>query len=131
MLIDTNIFLEILLEQKNTDKCKAFLREVFEGKTSAFISSFSIDTIALILTRSKVEPEKIKFFLSSLLSYKGLKIYYVRVNDRINCIDLMKNYNLDYEDALILQCCISTKSNRLVSFDKHFDKVKEIKRISL
>ena len=51
------------------------------------------------------------------------------MNDRTKALDLMIKYKLDYEDSLILQCAFSTKSKEIVSFDKHFDKVQEIKRI--
>ena len=51
------------------------------------------------------------------------------MQDRIEALKLMKKHSLDYEDALTLQAAISTNSEEIVSFDKHFDSVKEIKRI--
>lgn len=51
------------------------------------------------------------------------------MKDRFNALFLISKYNLDYEDAMVLQSAILTRSKEIVSFDKHFDKVKEIKRI--
>jgi len=128
MLIDANIFLEVILEQKNSEKCKTFLREIVEGKT-AFLTTFTIDSIILSMIRNKMNEIKIHTFLSSLKQYKGLRIYMVSLKDRINSMSLMQKYKLDYEDSIILQSAISAKCSELVSFDRHFDKVKEIKRI--
>ena len=128
MLIDANIFLEVLLEQEKSENCKAFLRKVLEGNISAIVSSFTIDSIILLMTRNNIKKEKIRLFLLSLSKYKGLRVYQVSIKDRINSLDLMSKYNLDYEDALILQSTISLKFTKIISFDKHFDKVSLIER---
>ena len=128
MLIDANIFLEVLLEQEKSENCKAFLRRVLEGNISAIVSSFTIDSIILSMTRNNIKKEKIRLFLLSLSKYKGLRVYQVSIKDRINSLDLMSKYNLDYEDALILQSAISLKFTKIISFDKHFDKVSLIER---
>ena len=45
-LVDTNIFLEILLSQERKDDCKSFLDE---NVGSLFISDFSLHSIGVIL----------------------------------------------------------------------------------
>ena len=127
MLIDANIFLEVLLEQERSNKCKAILKRFQKGKQQGIISSFTVDAIMLIVTRYK--KENIELFLNSLLNYKGLKIYQITVKDRLEAISLMKTNNLDYEDAITLQAAFSNNLSEILSLDKHFDKVKEIKRI--
>ncbi|MEK6896361.1 MAG: type II toxin-antitoxin system VapC family toxin [Nanoarchaeota archaeon] len=129
MFLDTNIFLEIILEQNNAERCKLFLREVLEGRRDVFLSTFSIDSTVLNLVRHNLPKDKISLFLNTLVKYKGLKFYQVKIKDRVSALTLSDKYNLDYEDSLILQCAFSTKSEEIVSFDKHFDKIKEIKRI--
>ena len=129
MLIDTNIFLELLLDQKKANECELFLKEILEGKKAAFITSFSIDSVVLAMIRNNAENKEIINFLTSLKKYKGLKIHTFSLKDRINALSLIEKYNLDYEDSIILQTAISTKSTEIVSFDKDFDKVKEINRI--
>lgn len=129
MIIDTNIFLEVILEQEKAEKCKIFLKEILEGKKKAIISSFSIDSIVLSMIRNKVSGGKITIFLRSLYKYAGLRFYQIRIKDRINALLFMEKYNLDYEDALIAQSAISTNSREIISFDRHLNKIKEINRI--
>ncbi len=129
MLIDANIFLEILLEQKKSEDCKSILREIHKGQRKAIISIFTIDTIILAMTRNKVQLSKVKIFLESLRNIRGLKLYNINFRDRMLALDLMKRYELDYEDAVTLQAAISNNCKEILSFDRHFDKIKEIKRI--
>lgn len=93
------------------------------------MSTFTIDSIILVMLRNRIGKEQIINFLSNLSLFRGLKLYQTKIIDRKNALILMNKYSLDYEDATILQCAISTNSEELVSFDKHFDKIKEIKRV--
>ncbi len=129
MLIDANIFLEILLDQEKSENCKIILRKIQVGEKKGFISTFSIDTIILAMVRNKVPSSKIKIFLDSLKNLKGLSLYNVNFKDRILALDLIKKYNLDYEDAITLQSAISSNCKEILSLDKHFDRAKLIKRV--
>jgi|SRR3989338_1031487 len=129
MLIDTNIFLEVLLNQQKAESCQRILQEVKEGKYKAIVTNFTIDSIAIIMNRNKISISSIELFIKSLSAYKGLSFYQISFKDRINALKWIKKYNLDYEDALILQSAISNKKEEILSLDSHFDRVKEIKRI--
>ncbi len=129
MLIDANIFLEILLDQKKSEKCKNFLRKIQTNQKQAFISSFTIDTIILSMYRNKTPVTKIKIFLQSLRNFQGLKFYNITFRDRILALDLIKKHGLDYEDAITLQSAFSNDCKQILSFDKHFNKVKKIERV--
>ena len=129
MIIDANIFLEIILAQEKSERCKIFLRDILNGDKKAAMLSVSIDSIVIVMLRNDLESAKIKVFLESLIKYRGLKFYRPNIKDRVNALNHIKTYGLDYEDALVLQCAVSTNSKEIVSFDKHFDKVKEAKRI--
>jgi len=62
-LVDTNIFLEILLEQEKKEKCKKFLNENIE---SLCISDFSLHSIGVILFRNNKE-EVFKNFVDDII----------------------------------------------------------------
>lgn len=128
IFIDTNIFLETLLGQEKKEKTSYFLRKIASGKR-AFISSFNVDSIVIALEKNGANWQDMKIFLESLKYYEGLIIYNATITDRVNAIDLMEKYQLDYEDSLTLQATISTGSKEIMSFDKHFDGIDEIKRI--
>ncbi len=129
MLIDSNIFLEVLLDKKKADECIRFLESVASREKIAYLSTFTIDSIIIIMENNKLGIEKIKIFINSLLNYNGLKIYSPTVSDRINAIEYI-NEDLDFEDSLTLQCALSTNQKEILSFDKDFDKTKAIKRVT-
>ena len=129
MLIDANIFLEVILEQEKAEQCKLFLRDVLSGRKQAFISTFAIDSVVLTILRKYPDKNKARIFLINLLKYEGLKFYQIKVKDRINCLQLIEKYNLDYEDAIVLQSALSTGCKEIISFDTDFDNIKEIKRV--
>jgi predicted nucleic acid-binding protein len=52
ILADTNIFLEILLKQKKSEVCKAFL---IQNASSLFMSDFSLHSIGVILLKKGQE----------------------------------------------------------------------------
>lgn len=49
-LVDTNVFLEILLAQDGKEKCKAFLKD---HSDSIHISDLSLHSIGIVLFREK------------------------------------------------------------------------------
>lgn len=41
----------------------------------------------------------------------------------------MRKYNIDFDDALVVSSMAEAKIKKLISFDKDFDKIKEIERL--
>ncbi|HEX9975047.1 MAG TPA: hypothetical protein VGD14_23530, partial [bacterium] len=50
-LVDTNIFLEILLQQKKAEIAKGILRKLIETNETFIITSFTIHSIIAILEK--------------------------------------------------------------------------------
>ncbi len=128
MLIDANIFLEVLLKQEKYLICAEFLRKIQEGEAEAIITTFTIDGIILALERHGQDTKSMKIFIHSLFNYAGLKIYVATIKDRLQAISHM-SLGLDFEDALTLQCTLSNNEKEILSFDRDFDKIKIIKRV--
>lgn len=129
LLIDTNVFLEVELAQEKNESCKKILKKILENEEQGIITDYSVDSICVLMERNGKKSKDIRTFLSGLLAYEGLNIYTTTLNDRIIATDLMEKHGLDFDDALILQAMHSNNIKELVSFDKDFDKIKEIKRI--
>jgi len=129
MLIDANIFLELFLDQEKADLSENFLNEVSSGKKTAFISSFTVDAVVITLVRKGVTLKTILSFLNGILQSSGLKVFQLSIQGRISSLRWMREYGLDYEDSITLQSAVSIRSEEILSFDKHFDKIKEIKRV--
>ena len=129
MLVDSNIFLELFLGQQKKDACRLFLNKTVSGEINATISDFTIDSILLVMFRHRSALENMRDFLHKVTNSKGLSIYSITSSDRSRALQLIEKYKLDYEDAVVLQSAISSGCSEVLSFDRDFDKVKEIKRI--
>ena len=75
MLIDTNIFLEVQLNQEKAQKASEILEAVSKNIIQAYITDFTIDSIAIIMEHYNKSSTEIKRFLVSLLAYEGLDFY--------------------------------------------------------
>lgn len=64
LLVDTNIFLEILLEQNRAEEAKDLLRKV--DQHDFFISDFALHSVGLLLLRQR-KPQVFRQFLSDLI----------------------------------------------------------------
>ena len=130
MLIDTNIFLEVQLNQSKADQAKQLLRLFQTGVVQGYVTDYTVDSIVLLMEHYKKPPEIIRVFLSSLLGYSGLEIYTLSLYDRIAATKHMEEFKLDYDDACQLQAMHVLKIENIVSFDRDFDKIKQIKRVT-
>jgi len=118
LLIDTNIFLELLLGQEKADECQKFLEMVSGGELEAVATKFSIHAIEAILNDS----ELILIFLRNLRNSIGLDIYETSMDDEIAASMLMKKLKLDFDDSLQYYVAKKLGVKPIVSYDKHFDK---------
>jgi len=127
-LVDANIFLEVELGQRKADPCEKVLRKFHRGELEGMVLDFAIDTIVITMENYGKWSE-IKTFLSSLLGYKGLLIHFSTLLDRIMATNYMKNFGLDFDDALALRAMKQNGIENIISYDKDFDTVSDVKRI--
>jgi len=116
-LIDTNVWLELLLKQdKYID-----VQQLFEKIEACYlaISEFSIYSIGIILTRLK-KDDVFKDFISDTIEDSGVVVARLNVSDLKEIISIRQKYKLDFDDAY--QYVAAQKYNYiLISFDKDFD----------
>lgn len=121
LLIDTNIFLEVILEQEKAIESKAFL-----SKTEAhefIMSDFSLHSIGLLLFYRK-QHNIFQQFLKDMIFNAGIIITSLCVNDLETVIDVAQKFNLDFDDAY--QYVIAEKYGlTIVSFDTDFDRTEK------
>jgi predicted nucleic acid-binding protein len=122
-LVDTNIFLEVLLSRAKKEECKQLLRSLRDGKKSSVVTDFTIHSIIVIMD-SLSKLNGLKIFLSSLLAYKGLHIYHTTITDEINATEIATQQKLDMDDAIQYSTALSTNIEAIISFDKHFNNLK-------
>lgn len=116
-LIDTNIFLEILLEQERHEKAEEFLLKV--DAKELFITDFSLFSLGIILFK-KNKHEVYSEFIDDVIK-NGVNLISLPTEKIPNTINIAKKYNLDFDDAY--QYAVAEEFNLIiVSFDKDFDK---------
>jgi predicted nucleic acid-binding protein len=122
-LVDTNIFLEVLLAQNRKDECENFLNNLRTGKKTGVITDFTLHSIIVIMSNFN-KIRELKLFLFSLTAYNGLKIYHTTLTNEINATEIALNQNLDMDDAIQYSTALALNVEAIVSFDKHFNNLK-------
>jgi hypothetical protein len=117
-LLDTNIILELLLEQEKADEVEYFLRNT--SLSQLCLSEFSLYTIGINLLRRQKSDSFLKM-IEDMLIMGGVQLIRLKVEDMEKLVDFSKRFNLDFDDAY--QYTLAEKYNlTLVSFDSDFDK---------
>ncbi|MFP3190614.1 MAG: PIN domain-containing protein [Thermoproteota archaeon] len=126
-MIDTNIFLEVMLAQARSEECEILLNKIKNEEIKAAITDFSLYSIMIILSNYNL-INGLKTFLLSLSSYKGIKIYRSKISDLLKALEFVEKKKLDIDDAIQYSAAKSLNVKGIISFDKHFDNL-EIPRI--
>jgi len=119
LLIDTNVFLELILGQERADECERFLNKVSKGELEAVISKFTVHAIEALLN----DPNLILIFLRNIQNSLGLNVYETSLEDEIATSMFMDKIKLDFDDALQYYIAKKLGAEAIVSYDKHFDRV--------
>ncbi len=119
-LIDSNIFLEILLKQKQAEECKTFLREANETNLKLTCSHFAIHSIEAILSGAN-KYDAIEQFLKNLEQNPLISIYSTTIEEEIEINRLTQTKKLDFDDALHYYVAKKTGCHAIISFDTDFD----------
>jgi predicted nucleic acid-binding protein len=117
-LVDTNVWLELLLEQERANEVRRFL-EAAESR-SLSVSDFTVHSIGVVMTRLK-EEAAFKQFLSDTVEDSGMKSIRLDIPDLMRAADICRGLHLDFDDAY--QYIAASKHDlRIVSFDTDFDR---------
>lgn len=123
-LVDTNLFLEILLKQDKKEVCKKFLEE---NAGTLHITDFSLHSIGVICFRYK-EEEAFEKFLEDILP--GFDLVVLPIDEYSEVSENRKKCNLDFDDAY--QYTVAKYFNlKIVTMDKDFKKIDDIEVVLL
>lgn len=123
-LIDTNIFLEILLKQDKSELCKTFLDE---NINEISMSDFTLHSIGVILFRQE-EAQAFKKFISDTLPKTNLLS--LPKNKYNEIINVNSDLGLDFDDSYQYSMC-KHYDLKYVTMDQDFKKVKDVEVIFL
>lgn len=117
-LIDTNIFLEILLEQEKKEKCKSFL---VKNYGEIVLSDFSLHSIGVILFRNQKYSLYNSFINDVIPNIKVASIDKVKYS---KLEEFAVKFNLDFDDAF--QAVLAEEFNlTIATMDKDFERIKK------
>lgn len=116
-LVDTNVWLERLLDQDKSEVVSRFLDLV--PPHQPFVTDFAIHSIGVILSRLK-KHEILKLFIEDLFINGRIEQLTLESSDLIDVLDNIIKYGLDFDDSY--QLTVSEKFDlTLVTFDNDFN----------
>jgi len=123
-LVDTNVFLEILLNQDKKEDCKNFLDN---NIGSLNITDFSLHSIGVILFRYG-KKEFFQKFVEDVIS--NTKLLSLPIELYREVANLSKSYNLDFDD--VYQYSVAKYYGlKVVTMDRDFVRIKDVEIVFL
>jgi hypothetical protein len=123
-LLDTNIWLEVLLDQDKAAEVRLLLKAKEAGRFA--LTEFSLYSLGVILTRLKKDAAFLDF-LSDTLEDSAVRVIRLDTADLKGVPSVCRKFGLDFDDAY--QYVAAVKHDlTLVSFDSDFDRTERGRR---
>lgn len=118
LLLDTNIFLEILLGQERAEEAKELLSRIDQHEF--FVTDYTVHSVGVLLFRQG-QPETFRQFVNDVLVRAGMTIVSLQVTELGALAEVSRRFRLDFDDAYQYVAAESYALD-LVSFDADFDR---------
>ena len=117
-LVDTNVWLERLLDQVRSEEAGHFLDHLPSERL--FVTDFAFHSIGVVLSRLN-HMEVLLLFVQDAFVDGAVGLIHLDPGDTESLVYAMEQFNLDFDDAY--QYVSAEKNNlTLVSFDSDFDR---------
>ena len=115
--MDTNIWLERLLDQEKSEVVFKFLNTV--SNNQIFVSDFTVHSIGVILSRLN-KLNTLDKFIKDIFTHGQVEQVFLSPENILDLTSNIKEFNLDFDDAY--QLTLSQKYGlTIVTFDKDFN----------
>lgn len=129
--VDSNIFIFAYSDEKeNGIICRKILNLIIEEKISVFTSVLTFDEVFNKIMKLK-DKETALVASKLFLNIQNLNFIDINWNTINSSLFLLKDYNLGPRDSIHLACALSKNLKNIITNDKDFDKIKEIKRFDI
>ena len=129
--LDANVFLTaILADTINGEKARRFLSNISKNPEAAVTSALTFDEVCWKVKQIKGFGDSV-LAGENFLQLPGLSILDANQQVMANALSLIKIYQLNPRDAIHAATAILHGADTIISEDRDFDKIQEIKRISL
>jgi hypothetical protein len=117
LLLDTNIFLEVLLGQERAADAQRLLSA---SEHELFVSDFGLHSIGLLLLRRK-QHDVLRHFLKDVLARVGVGMLGLTAGELSSVIEPSQRFGLGFDDAY--QYALAERDQlTIVSLDSDFDR---------
>lgn len=131
IFVDANIFLEIFLQDSKAEKCKTFLRSAQEQKRQMVTTDFIVYSCLILVQKQVKNTKLLRNTILFFHSLPNLLIVRPSPDEWYDAIEIMERYTLDFDDSLVIASMQRNNIKKLLSMDKHFDKIKDIQKINI
>ena len=123
-LVDTNVWLERLLDQERSGEVGEFLDQI--SSHHLYITDFALHSIGIVMARLG-QLEEFGSFVQDLFVEGAVTLVRLGPEDLKNLVNIAQRFSLDFDDAY--QYVGSAKNNlSLVSFDTDFDRTDMVRK---
>lgn len=126
--IDVNVFVYWLGNHPTLGRTSyEWVRKIEGASRGKYVTSaltlYQIMVIIAGLTEKNLkERELVEEVVNSIEGLPGLRIMPLTMEDLIEAAKLMKEYSLDYEDAIHLASALKSRAKEIISNDVDFDR---------
>lgn len=123
-LLDTNVWLERLLDQERSEEVGRFLSRVSSERL--FITDFTLHSIGVILSRLNQSEVLLQFVRDTFIE-GAVSLVHLGPEGMESVVSVMRQFRLDFDDAY--QYAAAKRYGLvLISFDQDFDRTERGRR---
>ena len=126
--LDASVFIaSIVTTDAQGRKARDILQAVAESRIQGYTATLTFDEVVYIVRMMAGSVNSIPAG-EHFLRIQNLKFIDVTYESIVGAQELIKKYNLKPRDAIHAACAIQRRIPIIISQDKDFDKIKELKR---
>jgi predicted nucleic acid-binding protein len=118
LLLDTNIFLEIILDQEQASDAKELL--LHTDQHDLYLSDYTLHSIGLLLFHRK-QHQAFQSFVQDVVLEGGVGVLSLPSEELKDVIRAAQEFQLDFDDAYQYTLALNNQL-KLVSFDTDFNR---------
>ena len=128
LYVDSNVFIYAALNREEIgDRARSLLRDIQRGKLRAASSALTFDELVWAVRKHRGFEDAIAAG-DAFLNMAGLKLVDVTGDLLSRALGLMTQYQLHPRDSIHAASALWENSEAIISTDKDFDKLNEIRR---
>jgi len=126
--LDANVFILANLDTgRRGDSARSRLKDVQSGRLEAVSSALSFDELVWAVKKNRTSEDSV-LAGEAFLNMPRLKLGAVNGDLLASALAIMRRYRLDPRDSIHAATALNEGAEIIVSVDKHFDRVREIRR---